>query len=110
MTSYNYSYRDIKGNPAPKCLIIDGCQVWNPTAQMYAEQGYLPHTALQNVSAEPAVEQRIWELKAQLAESDYRVIKCSEAMLAGLPMPYDVAQLHAERQAIRDQINAFDNQ
>lgn len=49
-------------------------------------------------------------LKAQLAESDYRVIKCSEAMLAGLPMPYDVEQLHAERQAIRDQINALENQ
>ena len=59
---------------------------------------------------EAARRDEVERLKAQLAESDYRVIKCSEAMLAGLPMPYDVKQLHAERQAIRDQINAFDNQ
>lgn len=47
-------------------------------------------------------------LKAKLAETDYQIIKCSEYQLAGLELPYDVAALHAERQAIRDQINALE--
>lgn len=32
------------------------------------------------------------------------IIKCSEAKLADLPLPYDIQKLYAERQAIRDEI------
>ena len=53
--------------------------------------------------AENAVE--ISSLKAELASTDYQIIKCSECMLLGEPMPYDVAELHERRQAIRDAIN-----
>ena len=49
--------------------------------------------------------QQITELKAQLSKTDYKVIKCSECQLLGMEMPYDVAELHTERQSIRDQIN-----
>ena len=44
-------------------------------------------------------------LKEKLAETDYRIIKCYEYQLAGLELPYDVQELHTERQAIRDRIN-----
>lgn len=54
-------------------------------------------------------EQQIAELKTQLSATDYKVIKCSECQLLGIEMPYDVAELHAERQAIRDQINELEN-
>lgn len=47
-------------------------------------------------------------LKAALSETDYRIIKCMEYQLAGLEAPYDIAALHAERQAIRDQINELE--
>lgn len=53
-------------------------------------------------------EEQIAELKAQLAATDYKVIKCSECQLAGMEIPYDVAALHAERQAIRDKINQLE--
>ena len=52
--------------------------------------------------------QQIAELKAKLSATDYKVIKCSECQLLGIEMPYDVAELHAERQAIRDQINQLE--
>lgn len=45
------------------------------------------------------------ELKNKLNESDYKVIKCYEYTLVGKEPPYDVEELHAERQAIRDTIN-----
>lgn len=50
----------------------------------------------------------IFELKSRLKETDYKIIKCSECSLAGLDLPYDVAALHAERQAIRDEINELE--
>ena len=47
-------------------------------------------------------------LKAQLSSSDYKVIKCMEAQLAGEEMPYDIEAIHAERQVIRDKINELE--
>lgn len=44
------------------------------------------------------------ELKQQLADTDYKIIKCYEYQMAGLELPYDIQALHAERQAIRDKI------
>lgn len=50
----------------------------------------------------------IERLKSELQESDYKVIKCAEAMAVSAEMPYDVASLHNERQALRDKINALE--
>ena len=52
----------------------------------------------------------IERLKSELQESDYKVIKCAEAMAVGAEMPYDVASLHNERQALRDKINELEKQ
>ena len=53
-------------------------------------------------------QRRIAELKAQLNDTDYKIVKCSEYQLAGLELPYDIAALHAQRQAIRDEINELE--
>ena len=50
----------------------------------------------------------IERLKSELQEGDYKVIKCAEAMAVGAEMPYDVASLHKERQALRDKINELE--
>ena len=49
-------------------------------------------------------------LKSELQASDYKVIKCAEAMAVCAEMPYDVASLHKERQALRDKINELEKQ
>lgn len=54
--------------------------------------------------------QRIAELKAELNSADYKIIKCSECSLAGEELPYDIAELHAQRQALRDEINQLEEQ
>lgn len=51
---------------------------------------------------------RIQELKNELSSTDYKIIKCSECSLAGEPLPYDIVALHAQRQAIRDEINQLE--
>ena len=58
-------------------------------------------------------QQEIINLQAHLASKnseigDYRVIKCYEATLSGAKtMPYDTVTLLAERQKVRDKINAL---
>lgn len=52
----------------------------------------------------------IESLKSELQESDYKVIKCAEALTIGAEMPYDVTALHKERQALRDKINELESE
>ena len=52
----------------------------------------------------------IESLKSELQESDYKVIKCAEAMAVGAEMPYEVASLQKERQALRDKINELESE
>lgn len=53
-------------------------------------------------------QKKIDNLKEVLSSSDYKVIKCQEASLIGEQMPYDVDELHKERQSIRDEINRLE--
>ena len=53
-------------------------------------------------------QQQIRDLKEMLTASDYQIIKCYEYSLNNLELPYDVVELHAERQALRDQINELE--
>lgn len=57
-----------------------------------------------------AIEQKINDLKWRLTgmESDigdWKIAKAQEYALVGLESPYDIADLHAKRQAVRDEIN-----
>lgn len=81
--------------------------VWNGSAWEYQE---IPQPEPEpEPTPEEKKQMRIAELKAQLDSTDYKIIKCSECQLAGVELPYDVVALHAERQAIRDEINQLEN-
>lgn len=54
------------------------------------------------------VRAEIDRLKKELASGDYRVAKCAECMLLGLPAPYDAAALHATREGLRAEINRLE--
>lgn len=55
-----------------------------------------------------AARNRIEELKALLAASDWKVVVNSELFQAGLPLKYP--NLHAKRQAWRDEINKLEGE
>lgn len=50
----------------------------------------------------------ISSLKERLSSSDYKITKCMEAQLLGDSLPYDINELHTERQQIRDKINELE--
>lgn len=70
------------------------------------DEGRLAEMLAAEKKAENDVE--IARLKAELAATDYQIIKCSECQLLGQDMPYDAAALHEQRQAIRDKINELE--
>ena len=52
----------------------------------------------------------IESLKSELQDSDYKVIKCAEAMCLNAELPYNMTELHNERQALRDKINELESE
>ena len=52
----------------------------------------------------------IERLKSELQESDYKVIKCAEAIFLNAELPYNMTALHKERQALRDKINELESE
>ena len=57
------------------------------------------------MSEREIIEQEIRDLECDLAASDYKVIKYTEYKAAKKTVPYDIAEIYAERQAKRDRIN-----
>ena len=53
---------------------------------------------------------QIDDLKARIAASDYKIIKTYEYTLLGEQTEYDIEAVHADRQALRDQINTLETQ
>ena len=52
----------------------------------------------------------ISQLKKQLSDTDYKVIKCMEYQLVEKELPYDIAQLNIDRDTIRTQINELERE
>lgn len=62
-----------------------------------------------SVKTDPvSIQSQIDELKEQLSSTDYMITKCMEASLIGETLPYDIEKIHAERQAIRVEINRLE--
>ena len=96
-----------------KRIEVDGRVIINPTEEMLADAGWTKVEPHQPSDEELAAMQRAAEvenLKMQLAESDYKVIKIAECVACGLPLPYDAEALHSERQALRDRINLLEGE
>lgn len=83
---------------------IGACQYMDGALEL--DEGRLAEMLAAETKAANAEE--ISRLKAELAATDYQIIKCSECQLLGQDMPYDVAALHEQRQAIRDKINELE--
>ena len=92
--------------------IENGCQFSND-GSVYVEPIFPEPTAEELAEMEEQerianINAQINNLKEQLASTDYKIIKCTECSMIGEEMPYDVNELHAERQVIRDEINLLE--
>lgn len=100
--------------PLNKIVIIkDGFQIFNPSEELLMEDGWLEYVQeTQEVLKEGSfyeIFKEINRIKNQLSSSDYKVIKCMEASLCGVELPYDIQALYADRNALRNRINELEN-
>ena len=84
-------------------------------ARQYNERGeyVVVEMDCQQPTAEELMDRcymEIERLKSELQESDYKVIKCAEAICLNAELPYNMTELHKERQALRDKINELEKQ
>lgn len=92
-------------------ILMSAMLEWSEANEEIAKkEAYNGEYTIEDDGVEPTPAERIAELKKQLSATDYKVIKCAESQLLGQEMPYDVAKLHAERQAIRDEINCLEQE
>ena len=123
-------YRDTDGGIKSRTITVEeqieklSANGWKPVEQLdesrlQCEDGYvmriMPYDAgdriayhYETVFDTQKVRREIEILKTKLANSDYKIIKCYEASLTRATLPYDVEELHAQRQNIRDKINALE--
>lgn len=55
------------------------------------------------------VSEEINRLKKELSDTDYQVMKCYEASLTKIELPYDIDSLTKLRQTLRDEINRLES-
>lgn len=55
-----------------------------------------------------SIKNQIDNLKLELGDSDYKVIKNWESTLLNKTLPYEMEEVNSERQSIRDQINKLE--
>lgn len=90
-------------------VIIEGVKYLRPSEEKLLALGYRK-VEEEVATYEPTTEERTRPFKDTLASEDYKVIKCMEAYLRGLPLPYDIDVLGAARDAVRDQINKIEEE
>jgi len=91
-------------------LSDDGSVYTEPVAPVQPE---LTEEKLAELARQTQIQQvtaQIADLKARIAASDYKIIKTYEYTLLGEQTEYDIEEVHAERQALRDQINDLETQ
>lgn len=97
---------------------------WKPVDQideqkLQCEEGYIvkivPYDAGDHISFRyekkrdrQQIKKNIENLKNELKDGDYKVIKCYEASLAKQEMPYNIQELHSQRQSLRQKINELE--
>lgn len=91
-------------------LSDDGSVYTEPVAPVQPELTEEKKAELARQQQISQVIAQIDDLKARIAASDYKIIKTYEYTLLGEQTEYDIEAVHAERQALRDQINTLETQ
>lgn len=64
----------------------------------------------QEISKKDEIFFKIGNIKHNLNSTDYQIIKCYEAFMRQLPLPYNLEKLTAQRDAWREEINQLEQE
>lgn len=107
-----------------EAVVASLSQEWKPVdkideQKLQCEEGYIvkivPYDAGDHISFRyekkqdlQQIRQNIENLKNELKDGDYKVNKCYEASLTKQEMPYNIQELHSQRQLLRQKINELE--
>lgn len=112
-------YPNIKFDTEALYFIDDNSELANKYIDIFSSSGQPKIIASENNEVIDVLEDKEYKikiqnqyqiniLKSQLANEDYKIIKCYEASLMGWDMPYDYQTLILQRQKIRQQIEELE--
>ena len=70
----------------------------------------LDNTKINKNNIEYSKQTNLYSLKEKLNQTDYKIIKCYEAFMRQQPLPYNLEELSAQRDAWRAQINQLEEE
>jgi len=65
---------------------------------------------LDSINKESVKRRKISQIKENLNSTDYKIIKCYEAFMRQQPLPYNLEELSAQRDAWRAEINQLEEE
>lgn len=87
----------------------DGMITFNPPEEILLQEGWQEYIIKTPTKEEIQQQVEVSEAKQELENSDYKIIKCMEAFLCGEELPYDIKQLHEQRNNHRNKINKYES-
>ncbi len=104
-----YGFLPLENEGDEASVSEDECEDLESVELRYRTEGDRVVRYRERVSNSPKmVKRRIKQLTAQLASSDYKIIKCHEQSMVGDDIEYDIEELHQEREQIREQIRELE--
>ena len=85
-------------------------QIIGPKEEQLLDNGWVEYTTPTVDEGQLSKQREIHSLKRTLSTTDYKVIKCMEAYLCGEELPYNIEELHEERNTQRAEINTLENE
>ena len=89
-------------------VIKNGKQHINPKEELLFEDGWVEFVEPEQTEEQDAkqeAENAAMDARELLKDTDYKIIKCIEAFLCGEDLPYNIQELHVERNDYRRIIN-----
>ena len=83
----------------------NGRNIFNPSEERLLQDGWQEYVIKVPTEEEIYQQKEIDNAKQRLENTDYKIIKCMEAFLCGEELPYDIKQLHEQRNNYRNKIN-----
>lgn len=116
------TYADDQDRDIINQMVADGFKIYveeeHQTVQLsefqsqelrYRDEGYQIVGYYKTIDNSPyKIAAEIERLKTELNATDYQVIKSYEYALAEQPLPYDLSNLHSERQELRNRIKELE--
>lgn len=82
--------------------------IFNPSEEILLQEGWYEYIIETPTTEEIYQQKELSDALQELQNSDYKIIKCMEAFLCQEELPYNIKELHEQRNNYRNKINQYE--